>query len=138
MGLVRQYLNEGVKINQLNNQEKKDFCQKYKDVNEKHIIFALIKDFKYIGGISINNYPNIEIYKKYNLNPEISISWFYIDSKYRNYGYGTYIFEYILKKYKKIALTTGYKTDEEAKKLYLKYNFKIINKNKNVEYWYHP
>jgi len=127
--------NQEYHIIELDNDDKIIFCKKYKDCNKNHTIYGL-KYNKYIGGIAINKAPNKEIYKKYNLNPNISISWFYIDDTFRSKGLGIKLFEYINSKYSKIALTTGGKSNPESKYIYTKFGFKIIESYKNIDYWY--
>jgi len=132
--LVFESLNHN--IQELNDQEKNIFCSKYKEVNKNHLIYAILVGKKYIGGLSINKNPNKDIYKNYNLNPNISISWFYIDPEFRNKGLGIKLFRYIISKYNKIALTTSNKSSLNSKKIYIKFGFKIIHSYKNTEYWY--
>ena len=129
-----------IRIRNLFPAEVATFKKKYKDsVPDKldyHIIIGLLDYNEIVGGIVINLKPDIEIYHKLKLDPDVSISFFWVDPDYRNHGYGEKLFVDSISRYDRIALITGKRTTKEAEKIYKKYNFKVVSINHDTKYWY--
>lgn len=128
---------KNIDIVKLNLKDTNFFKNKYPDVNIKHDIYTLLHKNKHIGGIAINTNPNNTMYNTHDSKPNVAVSWFYVDNKYRNLGLGNKLFEHIMRRYpQNIGLTTGSKSNQSSKNIYKKYGFKVINDRRNTQYWY--
>jgi ribosomal protein S18 acetylase RimI-like enzyme len=98
----------------------KSFIQKWDYHIEYHYLFY--KRGNLIGTVYISDYG------KY-----FELSSLYIQEDFRSLGYSKKILKYILKRYKKLMLTV--KSDNLiARKLYDRFNFKVVDSDERYTY----
>jgi len=142
-------MKNNIKIVELNNKQKEEFIKIFKEItynpdfsvdNPDYQIFAAMSGNKYLGGIGLNLNRSghiTEIYKKYNVSPDIEITYLYLLEKYRGKGLGKKLLEIPLDKYKKIGVATneGF-TTPGAIYLYEKNGFQKVGHKSRTTFWY--
>jgi GNAT superfamily N-acetyltransferase len=86
-----------------------------------------------LGGMVIVENPKPEKTEGYKV--DVMIVFFFIEDEYRNLKLGSMLLKKIIKKYKKIYLSTDKRSSEKAKKMYKKYGFKEVKKEGTISHW---
>lgn len=116
--------------------EIRHFNDKFKDANitSKKIVYALIENKNYEGGIVVSIDPT----PYGDIKPDIAISWFWISPKMRNQGFGKKLLKLVLNIYKNklIGLSTNSRvSSDQAINLYKSMGFEVLEKHGNTTYW---
>lgn len=91
------------------------------------------KDTTCIGGMAIIENPSIDQTQGYKVNA--MIIFLFIEDEYRGLKLGSKLVRGVIKKYKKVFLTTDKRSSELAKTMYKKYGFEEVRKAGNIIDW---
>ncbi len=129
-----------IKISELeDNIEIKKFLDIFKDAKygPNYKIFAAVFDRDYIGGIIVNENPDIEVYEKHSLHPGIAVSYLFVVEKYRSLGLGKKLLLKAIEGHEKVCLTTNKNQSSfQAVYLYEKMGFKKIEERGTTTFWF--
>ena len=119
-------------------EERKQFVKEFDAspkwaTNKQYDIYA---DSSFAGGIVVNKKPGIVKYKKYKLEPEVSIAFIKVKNEYRGQGLGRQLLQVPMTKYNSIGLTTHPKvSSSEAIALYKSLGFEPAFEMKGTTFW---
>jgi ribosomal protein S18 acetylase RimI-like enzyme len=98
------------------------------------ITYSWVHNDECIGAMVIIESPPLKQTKNYKV--DVMIVFLHIDADHRGNNLGGQLVKDIIKKYKRIFLTTDSNTSDLAKQLYAKYGFRIIEKEtKKLWHW---
>jgi hypothetical protein len=91
------------------------------------------KDTTCVGGMAIIEDPSTDQTQGYKVN--VMIIFLFIEDDYRGLKLGSKLVKDVIKKYKKVFLTTDKRSSDVAKDMYKKYGFKMIHTSGTKSDW---
>ena len=90
-------------------------------------------DTECIGGLVLIVNPKKEKTEGYRVNA--MIIFLFVQDDYRGSKFGASLVKQVVKKYKKVFLTTDKRSTQQAKHIYKKIGFKIIGRDGTLQHW---